>query len=291
MTDWKGLILAGGTGSRLFPVTKAVNKHLLPVYDKPMIYYPISTLMLGGIRDYVVLCEPDSIEQFQKLLGDGSQWGITIEYVSQSSPRGIADGFIQAETQLKDQNVALILGDNIFFGTGLPTQIRNAMSLQTGATIFGYEVVDPSQFGVVEINGQGNPVSILEKPKNSRSKLAVPGLYFYDSNVIDHAKKLTPSDRGELEISDLNRMYLEEGQLSLMNLGRGTAWLDGGTTDDLFEASQFVKVMENRTGMKIACLEEIAFRMNYVTEFQISDLINKEKNENEYYNYVKGILS
>ncbi|WP_029064404.1 glucose-1-phosphate thymidylyltransferase RfbA [Labrenzia sp. DG1229] len=291
MTQWKGLILAGGTGSRLFPVTKVVNKHLLPVYDKPMIYYPLSTLMLGGIRDFVLLCAPDSISQFQALLGDGSHWGITIEYVSQISPKGIADGFIQAENQLKDHNVALILGDNIFFGTGLPGQIKQAMSQEQGATIFGYEVTDTSQFGVVEVDETGKPVSIREKPKSSNSKLAVPGLYFYDSNVIDIAKKLSPSQRGELEISDLNRVYLADGELKLMSLGRGTAWLDGGTTSDLFEASQFIKTMENRTGMKIACLEEIAFRMNFVSRQQLTDLIDAEQNKNEYYAYVKDLIS
>ena len=289
--QWKGLILAGGTGSRLFPLTKAVNKHLLPVYDKPMIYYPLSTLMLGGIREFVVVCAPASISQFQSLLGDGSQWGIKIEYVSQNSPRGIADGFIQAERQLKDHNVALILGDNIFFGTGLPGQIKQAMCAEKGATIFGYEVTDTSQFGVVELDDTGKPVSIREKPKSTKSKLAIPGLYFYDTNVIEFAKKLVPSDRGELEISDLNRAYLENNQLNLMSLGRGTAWLDGGTTNDLFEASQFIKTMENRTGMKIACLEEIAFRMKFVSQQQLSNLIDLEKNKNEYYSYVKDIIS
>lgn len=289
--QWKGLILAGGTGSRLFPVTKAVNKHLLPVYDKPMIYYPLSTLMLGGIREFVVLCAPESISQFQSLLGDGSQWGIEIEYVSQNSPRGIADGFIQAENQLRNHNVALILGDNIFFGTGLPGQIKQAMSQEQGATIFGYEVTDTSQFGVVELDDAGKPVSIHEKPKSSKSKLAVPGLYFYDTNVIELAKKLTPSSRGELEISDLNRAYLENHQLNLMSLGRGTAWLDGGTTNDLFEASQFIKTMENRTGMKIACLEEVAFRMDFVSGQQLLNLIDFEKTKNEYYDYIRNIIS
>lgn len=289
--QWKGLILAGGTGSRLFPVTKAVNKHLLPVYDKPMIYYPLSTLMLGGIREFVVLCTPESISQFQSLLGDGSQWGIEIEYVSQNSPRGIADGFIQAENQLRNHNVALILGDNIFFGTGLPGQIKQAMSQEQGATIFGYEVTDTSQFGVVELDDVGNPVSIHEKPKSSKSKLAVPGLYFYDTNVIELAKKLTPSSRGELEISDLNRAYLENHQLNLMSLGRGTAWLDGGTTNDLFEASQFIKTMENRTGMKIACLEEVAFRMEFVSPQQLLNLLDFEKTNNEYYDYIRNIIS
>ena len=263
--SWKSIILAGGSGSRLYPVTATVNKHLLPVYDKPMIYYPISTLMLGGIREFILISSPGDIDQFKALLGDGSQWGAKFEYCVQEQPRGIAEAFLIAEHLIAGSNVALSLGDNIFYGSGLSARIQNACKHTEGATIFGYEVSDPRAFGVVEIDDQGMAISLEEKPAKPKSNLAVPGLYFYDKRVVDFAKGLQPSGRGELEITDINRLYMEAKALRVQPLGRGMAWLDGGTAEALYEASQFIKVVEERTGLKIACLEEIALHNGFIT--------------------------
>lgn len=288
-TRWKGLILAGGTGSRLYPLTQSVNKHLLPVYDKPMLYYPLSTLMLGGIREYVILTSPECIPQIQDLLGDGSAWGLDITYVAQDKPGGIAEGFRIAANELKGCHVALILGDNIFYGDGLSKRIQEAAKLKKGATIFGYEVADPSAFGVVELGEDGRAVSLEEKPQKPKSKYAVPGIYFYDPDVIDIAWKLKPSKRGELEITDVNRVYMERGDLHVKVIGRGVAWLDGGTHADLFEAGQFIKVVEERTGLKVACPEEIAFRMGFIDHAGLSGLVD-ESPKTEYQRYLKDLL-
>lgn len=262
---WKSIVLAGGSGSRLYPVTATVNKHLLPVYDKPMIYYPISTMMLGGIREFILISSPGDIDQFRKLLGDGSQWGVSFEYMVQEAPRGIAECFLIAEPLIRGHNVALSLGDNIFYGAGLSERIQRACGQPDGATIFGYEVADPRAFGVVEVDANGMAISLEEKPKVPKSNLAVPGLYFYDQRVVDFAKGLTPSARGELEITDINRCFMEAGDLRVQPLGRGMAWLDGGSAEALYEASQFIKVVEERTGLKIACLEEIALHNGFTT--------------------------
>jgi len=267
--SWKSIILAGGSGSRLYPVTATVNKHLLPVYDKPMIYYPISTLMLGGIREFILISSPGDIDQFKALLGDGSQWGAKFEYCVQEQPRGIAEAFLIAEHLIAGSNVALSLGDNIFYGSGLSGRIQSACEHTEGATIFGYEVADPRAFGVVEVDNNGMAISLEEKPAEPKSNLAVPGLYFYDKRVVDFAKSLQPSGRGELEITDVNRLYMEAQALRVQPLGRGVAWLDGGTAEALYEASQFIKVVEERTGLKIACLEEIALNNGFVTADQL----------------------
>ncbi len=288
MANWKGLILAGGTGSRLYPLTHVTNKHLLPVYDKPMIYYPLTTLMLGGVRDFVIVSLPRMLPQFEQLLGTGEQWGVTFTYVAQDEPQGIAHAVVVAEEELRDSNVAMILGDNIFYGTGLPGQIRKAMEYDVGATVFGYEVTDPRRFGVVELDDSGVPVSLAEKPQDPRSNLAVPGLYFYDSELMEIVSALRPSARGELEITDANRAYLERGGLRVMPMGRGTAWLDGGTHQDLFEAGQFVKVLEERTGLKIACPEEVAYRMKYISRADLEDLADTGV-QSQYFDYIQRI--
>jgi glucose-1-phosphate thymidylyltransferase len=287
---WKGVLLAGGTGSRLNPLTLGTNKHLLPIWDKPMIYYPLSTLMLEGIRDIVVVTTPDSIDTFGRLLGDGSQWGINFTFVAQNEPKGVAHTLLLVSEQIAACNVALILGDNIFYGSGLPKKMRDAMVYETGATIFGYEVADPSAFGVVELDSAGKPLSIVEKPTKSSSKLAVPGLYFYDTQVVDIVRNLKPSARGELEITDVNREYLNRGELRAMPLGRGIAWLDGGTAEDMFEAGQFVKVIEERTGLKVACPEEIAYRQGFISAKQL-ETIARELTNPEYANYLLDLIS
>ena len=264
MTSWKGIILAGGTGSRLAPLTRVVNKHLLPVFDKPMIYYPLTTLMLAGIRDTTIVTGPESLDRFVALLGDGTQWGLKLSYRIQDRPDGIAAGLRIAAADLHGHNIALILGDNIFFGAGLPHTLETSMASNVGATVFGYEVADPSAFGVVTIDASGHPVTLDEKPANPKSRLAVTGLYLYAEDVLDVAARVRPSARDELEITDVNRLYLEQGRLRVRNLGRGVAWLDGGTTADLYEASQFVKVIQDRTGLRVACPEEIAYRRGYI---------------------------
>jgi glucose-1-phosphate thymidylyltransferase len=264
VTAWKGVILAGGTGSRLTPLTRVVNKHLLPVFDKPMIYYPLTTLMLGGIRDTIIVTTSESVGQFETLLGDGSQWGLKFHYRVQDRPAGIVDGLRVAADDIRGHNVSLILGDNIFFGTGFAEILKNAMDINSGATVFGYKVANPSDFGVVTMDAKGRPITIEEKPINPKSRLAVTGLYFYTPDVLDIAENVRPSLREELEITDLNRVYLEQTRLRVRNLGRGVAWLDGGKPEDLYEASQFVKVIQDRTGQRIACPEEIAYRLGFI---------------------------
>ena len=260
----KGIMLAGGKGTRLHPLTISTSKQLLPVYDKPMIYYPLSMLMLAGIREILVISTPDSLPIFKELLRDGQQWGLKFSYVEQVQPRGLADAFLLGKEFIDNQPVCLILGDNIFFGHGLPTSLRRASELQEGALIFAYPVRDPERYGVVEFDEDGKALSIEEKPEKPRSHYAVPGIYFYDGRVVEFAEKLTPSARGELEITDLNCMYLENRELTVEALGRGIAWLDAGTHESLLQAAQFVQTLEERQGMMISCPEEIAYNMGFI---------------------------
>lgn len=287
----KGIVLAGGAGSRLFPATIAVSKQLLPIYDKPMIYYPISTLLLAGIKDILIISTPQDTPKFQQLLGDGSDFGIKLSYKVQPSPDGLAQAFILGEKFIGDDCVSLILGDNIFYGVGFSGTLQKTVRRteeKGGATVFGYPVNDPERFGVVEFGEGGKAISLEEKPKNPKSDYAVTGLYFYDNKVVEYAKNLKPSARGELEITDLNRIYLEKETLSVEKLGRGFAWLDTGTHKSMFQASQYVEAIEENQGIKIACLEEVAYRMKLLTK---DDLIAKADKypKNDYYQYLKNI--
>lgn len=262
----KGIILAGGLGTRLHPITQAVNKQLLPIYDKPMIYYPLSVLMLGGIKDILLISTPNDIHHYQVLLGDGRQFGIEIQYAAQPKPEGLAQAFIIGRDFIGDQGVTLVLGDNIFFGHGFPALLQDAIRSPSGATIFAYSVMDPARYGVVEFGEDGTALSLEEKPAEPKSNWAVTGLYVYDNRVIQHATELKPSARGELEITDLNRRYLSENALHVVKLGRGYSWLDTGTCDSLLEAGEFVRTVQNRQGLSVACLEEIAFRQGWIDE-------------------------
>jgi len=269
--DRRGIILAGGTGSRLFPLTKTICKQLLPLYDKPMIYYPLSILMLSGIKEILIIVSPSQEELFKGLLGDGSQWGISIEYALQKKPNGIAEAFLIAEEFIKKRKVALILGDNFFHGSQLSNTLSK-INKKNDNTIFAYPVKNPNSFGIVEFDDEGNALNIEEKPKNPKSNFAVTGLYFYDETVFDKAKKVTPSDRGELEISSLNQIYLDEGNLKVEILNRGSAWLDTGTFDALQEANQYIRILEERQGLKIGCPEEISWRQKWINDKDLEDL-------------------
>jgi len=265
----KGIILAGGKGTRLHPLTKASSKQLLPVYNKPMIYYPLSILMLAGIREILVISTPEDLPLFERLLADGSQWGLQFSYAEQVEPRGLADAFLVGEEFISGQPCALILGDNIFYGAGLPTILRQAAALTEGAVIFAYLVKDPERYGVIEFDPKGNAISIEEKPKTPRSNYAIPGIYFYDEKAVSYARRLQPSGRGEIEITDLNRIYLKAGKLRVSVMGRGVAWLDAGTHESLLQAASFVQTVEDRQGLMISCPEEIAYQLGYIDGQQL----------------------
>ena len=285
----KGIILAGGSGTRLYPVTQSISKQLLPVYDKPMIYYPLSTLMLAGIQDILIISTPDDTPRFESLLGDGSQWGLNISYKVQPSPDGLAQAFILGDTFVGNDLSALVLGDNIFYGHDFNELLSNAMVRSDGATVFAYHVHDPERYGVAEFDSTNKVLSLEEKPKNPKSNYAVTGLYFYDKDVVSMAKSLKPSPRGELEITDLNRLYLEKGKLNVEIMGRGYAWLDTGTHDSLLEASQFIATLENRQGLKVSCPEEIAYRRGWINANQLEKLA-APLSKNGYGQYLQRVL-
>ena len=285
----KGIILAGGSGTRLYPLTKAISKQIMPVYDKPMIYYPLSTLMLAGIREILIISTPRDLPVFEELLGDGKQLGMRFEYAVQEQPRGLADAFIIGADFIGNDAVALVLGDNIFAGHGLNKRLKNAASRKTGATVFGYYVDDPERFGIVEFDGEGKAVSIEEKPEHPKSNYCVTGLYFYDNRVVEYARNLKPSARGELEITDLNRIYLENGELDVILLGQGFTWLDTGTHESLVEATNFVKTVETHQHRKIACLEEIGYLRGWITREQVMETYEVLK-KNQYGKYLKDVL-
>ena len=286
----KGIVLAGGAGTRLYPASQPISKILLPIYDKPMIYYPLSTLMLAGINDILIITNETDYDNFIKLLGEGSQFGLNLHYKIQYVQKGIADAFLIGEDFIANDDVALILGDNIFHGHGFSTIMKNSIKKNIGATVFSYTVKDPERFGIVEFDKNKKAISLEEKPKNPRSNYAVTGLYFYDQNVCEYAKTLQPSARGELEITDLNKIYLEKNLLNVETLGRGFAWLDTGTHDSMLQASVFVQTMELNKGVKIACLEEIALNQGFISKENLLKHIEKYGNKNEYYNYVHSVI-
>ena len=285
----KGIVLAGGSGTRLYPITKGVSKQLLPIYDKPMVYYPISVLMLASIREILIISTPEDIDGFKRLLGDGAQFGIQLSYAVQASPDGLAQAFIIGEEFIGKSNVCLVLGDNIFYGQGFTPMLQKAVSRKTGATVFGYQVKDPERFGVVEFDKNKRVISLEEKPKQPKSNFAITGLYFYDNDVVEIAKKVKPSERGEVEITTVNQMYLARGDLNVELLGRGFAWLDTGTHSSLLEAAQFVETIEKRQGYKVACLEEIALNNGWMTKEQILS-IGQSMNKNDYGQYLISLV-
>ena len=285
----KGIVLAGGSGTRLHPITLCISKQLIPVYDKPMVYYPLSTLMLAGITEILLISTPQDTPRFEQLLGDGSQWGLQISYAVQPSPDGLAQAFLIGEDFIDGDACALVLGDNIFFGHDLASALEQGAGSPSGATVFAYPVTDPKRYGVVEFDGEGHAISLEEKPSKPKSRYAVTGLYFYDSDIVDVARSIKPSPRGELEITDVNKHYLERGKLNVVNMGRGTAWLDTGTHESLLQAATFIEAIEQRQGLKVSCIEEIAYRMKYIDAAQLQQLA-LPMSENTYGKYLLDVL-